>query len=105
MSLFAKKHTNGKPHIESVVPAAALPGGEVRISGSGLKPPELARPVVEFGEAQGAVVISSDNLLVARVPEGAASGNVIVRTDAQESNPREVWVGLLVADNLHPVTN
>ena len=105
MSIFAKKSANGKPHIESVVPAAALPGGEIRISGSGLKPPELARPVVEFGEAEGAIVVSSDNLVVARVPEGAASGNVIVKTDSQESNPREVWVGLLVADNLHPVTS
>ena len=42
--ILGKKNVNGKPHIESIVPAAALPGGEVRISGSGLKPPDLNRP-------------------------------------------------------------
>jgi hypothetical protein len=105
MSLFAKKNANGKPHIESVVPAAALPGGEVRIVGSGLKPAELNRPVVEFGDERAAIVVSSDHFLVAKVPEGAASGNVIVKNDGHESNTREIQVGLLLADSLHPVTN
>lgn len=105
MSLFAKKSSNGRPHIESVTPEAALPGGEVRINGSGLKPPELARPIVEFGATEGAIVVSSDNFVVARVPEGAESGNLIVRTDGHESNPGMLRVGLLMADNLHPVTS
>ncbi len=105
MSLFAKKSSNGKPHIESVIPDAALPGGEVRINGSGLKPPELARPVVEFGAAAGAIVVSTDNFVVARVPEGAESGNLIVHTDGHESNAGMLRVGLLMADNLHPVTS
>ncbi len=105
MSLFAKKSSNGKPHIESVTPEAALPGGEVRINGSGLKPPELARPVVAFGEAEGAIVVSSDNFVVARVPDGAESGNLIVRSDGHESNAGMLRVGLLMADNLHPVTS
>jgi hypothetical protein len=105
MSLFAKKNTNGKPHIESLIPAAALPGGEVKIVGSGLKPPELNRPVVEFGDSQAAIVVCSDNFVVARVPDGAESGNVIVKADGHDSNPREVRIGLLVAEDVHPVTN
>src|SRR5438309_8207827 len=105
MSLFAKKNTNGKPHIESVNPPAALPGGEVKIVGSGLKPPELNRPVVEFGDSQAAIVVCSDNFVVARVPDAAESGNVIVKADGHDSNPREVRVGLLLADEVHPVTN
>jgi sugar lactone lactonase YvrE len=105
MSLFAKKSSNGKPHIESVVPEAALPGGEVRITGSGLKPPELGRPVVEFGAAEGTIVVSSDNFVVARVPEGAESGSLSIKTDGHQSNLHDVRVGLLMADNLHPVTN
>jgi sugar lactone lactonase YvrE len=103
--ILGKKNVNGKPHIEDVVPSAALPGGEVRIVGSSLKPPELNLPVVQFGEAEGAVVISSDNFVVARVPEGASSGNVTVKTDGIESNGHEVRVGVPVAENLHPVTN
>ncbi len=105
MSLFAKKSVNGKPHIESVVPSAALPGGEIRISGSGLKPPELTRPIVEFGEATGSIVVSSDTFVVAKVPESASSGSVMIRTDGYVSNPSEIRVGMLMADNLHPVTN
>ena len=35
-------------------PRAALAGGEVRITGSGLRPQELRRPKVKFGEVEGA---------------------------------------------------
>ena len=44
--LLGKTNVNGKPHIEAVVPAAALPGGEVRITGHGLRPQDLRRPRV-----------------------------------------------------------
>ena len=51
--LLGKKDANGQPRIEAVAPAAALPGGEVRILGSGLRPAELRRPQVRFGEIDG----------------------------------------------------
>ena len=79
--ILGKKNVNGGPHIEAVSPALALAGGEVRITGSGLRPPELRRPRVQFGEVEGTVVISSDSFLVARVPEGATSGPVVVATN------------------------
>src|SRR6266403_664289 len=103
--LLGKKNVNGKPHIESVSPAAALPGGEIRINGSSLRPAELKRPRVQFGEVEGAVVISSDEFVVARVPDGATSGPVIVATNAHVSNAQLVKVAVPIADNLHPVTN
>jgi sugar lactone lactonase YvrE len=103
--LLGKKNVNGKPHIESVSPAAALPGGEIRINGSSLRPAELKRPRVQFGEVEGAVVISSDDFLVARVPDGATSGPVVVATNGHVSNPQLVKVAVPIADNLHPVTN
>jgi len=103
--LLGKKNVNGKPHIESVSPAAALPGGEIRINGSSLRPAELKRPRVQFGEMEGAVVISSDDFLVARVPDGATSGPVVVATNGHVSNSQLVKVAVPIADNLHPVTN
>ena len=103
--LLGKKNVNGKPHIEGVSPAAALPGGEIRITGSGLRPPELRRPRVQFGDIEGAVVISSDDFLVARVPDGATSGPVVVATNAHTSNPQEIKVAVPIAEGLHPVTN
>jgi len=103
--LLGKKNVNGKPHIEAVAPTFALPGGEVRIIGKSLRPPELRRPSVHFGEIEGTVLISSDDFVVVRVPEGAASGPVVVGTNGHVSNAHSIKVAALVADNLHPVTN
>src|SRR5271165_1070666 len=103
--LLGKKNVNGKPHIEAVSPGFALPGGEVRIIGKSLRPHELRRPSVRFGEIEGAVLISSDDFVVARVPEGAASGPVVVGANGYISNPHSIMVAVPVADNLHPVTN
>lgn len=103
--ILGKKNINGAPHIEDVAPALALAGGEIRISGSGLRPNELRRPKVQFGEVEASVVVSSDAFLVARVPEGAISGPVVVATDGHFSNGLPVKVASLIAENLHPVTN
>jgi sugar lactone lactonase YvrE len=103
--ILGKKNVNGSPHIETVVPSLALAGGEIRITGSGLRPPDLHRPKVQFGEVEGSLVVSSDSFLVARVPEGAISGPVVVAADGHVSNPQTVKVGVPIAENLHPVTN
>jgi hypothetical protein len=103
--LLGKKNVNGKPHILAVQPGAALPGGEVRITGTDLRPSELRRPRVRFGEVEGSVVISSDRFLVARVPQGASSGPIVVSTNGHSSNPHQIKVAVPIAENLHPVTN
>src|SRR5690242_2657305 len=103
--LLGKKNVNSKPHIDAVRPAAALPGGEVRIIGSGLRPPELRRPRVQFGEVERSVLISSDGFLVAGGAEGAMTGQVVVSTNGNTSNTQEVKVAVTIAENLHPVTN
>ena len=103
--ILGRRSPNGTPHIESVVPSAALAGGELRIIGSGLRPPELARPRVKFGDYEGSIIVSSDGFLVTRVPEGATSGTVVVATDGHISNPQTVRVGVQITENLHLVTN
>jgi len=103
--ILGKKSVNGAPRIEGVAPGLALVGGEIRITGSGLRPQELRRPKVQFGDLEGSVVVSSDAFLVARVPEGASSGAVVVATDGHLSNPHPVKVAAPIAENLHPVTN
>src|SRR5437879_13456635 len=85
--LLGKKNVNGNPRIEAVHPSAALPGGEVRITGTGLRPPELRRPRVRFGALEGAVLISSDEFLVARVPASPSSGPVVVSPNAHSNTP------------------
>jgi sugar lactone lactonase YvrE len=103
--ILGRKNSNGGPHIEAVAPPFALTGGEVRIMGSGLRPQELVRPKVKFGEFEAPIVVSSEEFLVARVPEGATSGPVVVATNGHVSNPQTVSVAVPITENLHPVTN
>ena len=103
--LRGKHSLNGKPHITSIAPQFALPGGEVRISGTGLRSQEMRRPRVRFGDEPGGVVISSDDFVVAKVPEGANSGPVVVIPDEATSNGFDLKVAVPIAENLHPVTN
>src|SRR4051794_13266367 len=103
--ILGKKNVNGGPHIDGVSPSFALTGGEVRINGSGLRPQDLLRPKVKFGDVAAPIVVSSDGFLVTRVPEGAVSGPVVVATNGYESNPHPVKVAVPIAESLHPVTN
>ena len=66
--ILGKKNVNGGPRIEAVTPPAALAGGEIRITGSGLKPQELRRPKVQFGEVEGSIV-RNINLLVRAIDQ------------------------------------
>ena len=103
---MAVVNTNGTPHIDAIDPQCALPGGEIRILGQGLRSQELRRPSVQFpGNVDGSIVISSNDFLVARVPDGAASGEIVVVTNGHRSNPSEVYVAVPIADSLHPVAN
>jgi sugar lactone lactonase YvrE len=104
-SLLGKKNVDGNPYIEAVDPPAALPGGEVRIVGRGLKPPQLARPEVSFSGVRGSIVVSSDTFVIARVPFGAHSGDVTVHNNGHKSNGRELKIAQPVAESLHPVAN
>src|SRR5436190_12671439 len=103
--LLGKKNVNGHPRIEAVNPAAALPGGEIRILGSSLRPAELRCPRVRFGDIEGSIVVSSDDFVIARVPQDAASGPVVVSTNGHSSNSQQIKVATTIAENLHPVTN
>jgi streptogramin lyase len=96
---------NGNPHIDRVEPQFALPGGEVRIIGNHLRPPELRRPDVLFGDVTGSVVIGADQFVIARVPEGATSGSVMIAANGANSNPQQVGIAAPIAENMHPVAN
>ncbi len=103
--LGASTEKNGIPRIESVMPAAAIPGGEVEIRGSGFATRTNLRPVVRFGDAHAILALASPRRIVARVPDGANDGVVRVATAEHESPPFSVSVGMQIADNLHPVAS
>ncbi|MGH9474011.1 MAG: SMP-30/gluconolactonase/LRE family protein [Terriglobales bacterium] len=97
------------PHLHRLLPAAALPGGDLRIEGLGLAPRGSSLPVVQFGELSGPVWMSSENALMVRVPEGALSGKVqVLPAGAQNgasSNELHVDIAVPISEDLHPVAN
>jgi hypothetical protein len=94
-----------RPHIEQVLPRAAISGGEIAIQGRGFMANGNTRPVVRFGEQTGSLLVSSPSRLVVRVPEGVVSGELTVDTGKAVSDSVSVTVGMTIAENLHPVAN
>src|SRR6266851_4258979 len=97
--------SSATPRIERVSPGAAIPGGDVAMHGSGFESRNNARPQVRFGDTEGSLLVSAEDFLIVRVPEGAAGGTVRVATARGESQPYPLAIGLQIADNLHPVAN
>jgi sugar lactone lactonase YvrE len=97
-----RKSNDSRPQITQVSPVAAIPGGEFQIRGKGLA--AAARPRVQFGEVTGPIVIGSDSLIIVRVPEGAAAGEMVIGSDPS-TVPWTCGIGILVADSVHPVSN
>lgn len=90
-----------RPQIRDVSPAAAIPGGEFLIRGSGLSGSE--RPEARFGGLFAPVVIGSESMLIVKVPDGAPGGDLTLGTSDDVA-----WkcdIGIQIADNLHPVAN
>lgn len=63
------------------------------------------RPSVAIGGVLASLVVGSDHYVVARVPEGAGRGELIVSNGEEDSAPAAIAIGSLVADNLHPVAS
>jgi hypothetical protein len=98
-----RKPADSKPQIGRVNPSAAIAGGELQIRGKGFASAE--RPRVTIGDVGAPIVIGSDSYVIARVPEGASAGDLVIESGQQSS---EVWacdIGVLIADSLHPVAN
>ena len=85
---------NGVPRIDRIAPAAAIPGGEIVIYGSGFASRTGARPVVHFGEADASLMLATDNRVIARVPDSANGGTVRVANANGESQPHPVSIGI-----------
>ncbi|MFZ0969460.1 MAG: IPT/TIG domain-containing protein [Candidatus Acidiferrales bacterium] len=95
----------GTPRIDNVKPTAAIPSGEISISGTGFGGRNHARPMVHFGQAEASLVMAAETQIIARVPDGAGGGVVRITLGAAESQPYPVAIGAQIADNLHAVAN
>ena len=97
------RKSDNKPQIEQVTPAAAIAGGELQIRGKGFAKSD--RPKVMIGEVGAPVIIGSDSFVIARVPENASAGELVVESGAQSSESWACDIGVQIADGLHPVAN
>ncbi len=97
-----RKTVAPSPMISHVSPEAAIPGGELRIRGKGFA--KDSRPRVMLGEQSAPIVVGSDSLVIARVPD-LASGELTISSG---SNTSPAWfcdIGIPLAEGLHPVSS
>lgn len=98
-----RKTSDSKPQISQVTPPAAIAGGELQIRGKGFARQEPPRVVI--GEVGAPIIIGSDSLVIARVPEGATAGELVVESGSVASDSWACDIGVLIAEALHPVAN
>src|SRR5215472_12087958 len=98
-----RKSSDSRPQISQVAPPAAIAGGELQIKGKGFA--RTDRPRVTIGDVGAPVIIGSDTFVIARVPEGATAGELVVSSGEQASESWACDIGVLVAESLHPVAN
>jgi sugar lactone lactonase YvrE len=99
------KQASLPPKIESVFPAAALPGGDVEVRGVHLGPQGLTTPSVIVDGLTATTQMSRNNRLCFRVPENATTGLVEVRNQDGASNTVPLSIARELSDGLHPVTS
>ena len=91
--------------ILDLLPAAAIPGGELFIRCGGLELKSYLRPEVRMQRSTSHLVSAASDLIVTQVPSEARTGDLWIAIDGQESNHVTCEVADLVTDNLHPVAN
>jgi sugar lactone lactonase YvrE len=96
---------SSEPRIDDVSPAAALPGGEVELIGSGLGPSGSIPPDVLVDGITSHISMSRPARLVFQVPALASTGQIEVRTPTATSNPAPLRVARELNSGLHPVTS
>src|SRR6266481_4546130 len=87
-----RKSSELRPQILEVSPDAAIPGGEFQVRGKNFA--RAGNPAVTIGAAPASLVVGSDSYLIVRVPDGVASGEMIVghNGDARASLSLQVGV-------------
>jgi sugar lactone lactonase YvrE len=101
MSLFGKDG----PHLQTLHPRAALPGGEVQLLGHDLGPRQWQQPAVAVGDTPARVALCRPDRLVVRVASGSVSGDVRVSYGEHLSNSLPLRVAVPMAEDMHPVSN
>jgi sugar lactone lactonase YvrE len=93
------------PRIDDVFPAAALPGGDIELTGANLGPDSSAIPEVFVDGESAQVLLSRPARMIFRVPDPAATGLIEVRTHTGATHSAPLRVARELSSGLHPVTS
>ncbi len=92
-------------HITSLRPLAALPGGRVELTGSGLGPGGTVLPKAMIGETPANLALSRESRAIVIVPEGAIAADLHLIRGSQSSNGLRLRVAVPLMETLHPVAS
>ena len=93
------------PTLTAIHPQAALPGGELTLTGTGLAPSPGASLFAEISGVPALVTLARPTRATLRIPEGTLPGELVVANGAEVSNSLAVQIAIPLAENLHPVAN
>lgn len=93
------------PRVDGVVPSAALPLGEIEVTGVHLGPHEFGLPIVHVDGEVAHIVMSRPTRMGFRVPGNATTGLIELHTPAGAANAAAVRIARQMAEGLHPVTS
>ncbi len=94
------------PHLDSLRPLAALPGGAFEVTGTDLV--AAADPKVPhafFGETEGSLDLLRPTRAQVRVPEGAIVSELFLQYSQGESNALRANIAISMAEDLHMISN
>ena len=100
-------HKPDAPHLTSLTPRAAIPGGSFEVLGTHLLQPaaETQLPHATFGETEASLDVSRQTRALIRVPNGAISSDLVLHRNGLASNILHATVGVPMAEELHLVAN
>ena len=93
------------PRIDSAMPDAALPGGEIEVRGTQLGAVRSRLPVAVLDGIVAPVLLSRSNRMIVRIPDDVQTGRLEIRQNGQSSNTIRLKIARLITGNLHPVGN
>jgi len=95
------------PHLISLRPRAAIPGGTFELTGTHLLTtndgPQL--PEAFFGDTPAALDLARPTRALVRVPSGAISSELTLRRHNTISNPLHASIGVPMVEDLHMISN
>jgi sugar lactone lactonase YvrE len=93
------------PRIDAIVPDAAIPGGEVEVTGANLGPLQLRQPVAMLGQLSASVLLSRSQRMRLRIPDEAETAPLQVLQNGAQSNALTMRVAGMIATDVHIVSN